>query len=70
MIPTIGARAKIYRRQVNTRMNFERHATANRDNDVTVAELMAAYDRAQTEFDRALLTHARSFATGSTAAFA
>lgn len=63
-VVTTGARAEIYRRQLNSRVNYERFNVQNRDNSVTVNELLTLYQVAVREFEDAIEMHRRSFATG------
>lgn len=65
-VAVTGARAEIYRRKLNERVNYERFNISNRDNDVTVNELLTLYQVASREFDDAIVMHRRGFSTGHT----
>lgn len=68
-VPLLAARAEIYRRQLNKRMNFEQWVNLSRDNDVTVGELFATYRQAQEEFEAAIAMFPKQFAGDKSAIF-
>lgn len=63
-VVTTGARAEIYRRKLNERINYERYNVQSRDNDVTVQDLVTLYAMASREFEDAINSRVRGFMTG------
>jgi hypothetical protein len=65
-IVVLGATANLYKRKLNQRMNFQQHAVASRENDVTVNEMLSAYTLVKREYDQALDANRRFFVAAKT----